>query len=288
VIKFKCVYCGQRILAGNKGAGKKGKCPKCNRLLVIPDATKIGTALSPDKEPIPERTLPHSPESGKDPRLDSDEPTEYFAEIFKEKFGFLIPTYDAMSLFLMAVTWILLYIVNNQLNQTIQTFLMTQHWSLIIYVLTIPAAFLIIGIYQIFIKREKSDFERTIMLWFAIVTNILTGIVASVYIIKNIEVRNWQLIFSIWNIVNAVVLYLMLVADFIDENCIVDRQTTPAQIVLGTAVTIVIVLICNYVLKLHWSITFSICIVYTTSFDRGLQSVFPGLTGQKYEQSSEG
>jgi len=87
VIKFKCVYCGQRILAGNKGAGKKGKCPKCNRLLVIPDATKIGTAISPDKEPIPERTLPHSPESGKDPRLDSDEPTEYFTEIFKEKFG---------------------------------------------------------------------------------------------------------------------------------------------------------------------------------------------------------
>jgi len=281
VIKFKCVYCGQRILAKDEDRGKKGKCPKCAHILTVPESTKGRPAISPIKEPMPDQ--PKEP-----PVHDVSDEKDALTELIKESFGFLVPTYDRLSLFLMAVIWILLYIVNNQLNETIQTFLIAQHWLFRIYVLIVPAAFLIIGIYQVFIKREKSEYERDIMLWFAIVTNVFTGIVASVYIIKNTEVHNWQLIFPIWNIVNAVILYLMTVTDFIDENCIVDRQVASAQITLGMAAIVVIVLICNYVFKLHWAITFSICIIYTTSFDRGLQSVFPGLTGQKYEQSSEG
>jgi hypothetical protein len=274
-------------LAREDGRGKKGKCPKCNHLLVVPESTKGRPAISPNKEPMPDRPAPYVPEWDKDPRSEPDGQAEALTELFKESFGFLVPTYDKLSLFLMAVTWILIYVVNNQLNETIQTFLITQHWSLTIYVLTMPAAFLIIGIYQIFIKREKTDFEKTMLLWFAIVTNFLTGTIAAVYIIKNTEVYNWQIIFPVWNIVNAVVLYLMMDFDLIDENCIVERQVTPVQIVLGLAATVVIVLICNYVFKLHWAITFSICIVYTTSFDRALQSVFPVLAGQNDEQTNE-
>lgn len=148
-----------------------------------------------------------------------------------------------------------------------------------------PAVFLVIGIYQIFIKREESDFEKTMMLWFAIVTNVLTGIVTAVYIIENADVRNWQIVFPIWNIVNAAVLYLMLDFDFIDEKCIVDHQATPAHIIFGLVAAVSIILVCNYVFKLYWAITFSICIVYTTSIDRALQSVFPVLAGQNDEQS---
>ncbi len=45
--------------------------------------------------------------------------------------------------------------------------------------------------------------------------------------------------------------------------------------------------ICNYVFKLHWAVTLSICIIYTTSFDKGLQSVFPLLAGQNDEETPE-
>ena len=79
----------------------------------------------------------------------------------------------------------------------------------------------------------------------------------------------------------------MFYMEVIDEECISDRKATPLRIFLGLIAIVAIFLVCNYVFKLYWAITFSICIVYTTSFDRALQSVFPGLTGQKYEQSSE-
>jgi DNA-directed RNA polymerase subunit RPC12/RpoP len=286
VIRFKCIYCGQRILAREDGRGKKGKCPKCGHELIVPETTRGRPAISSDKEPMPERPKPYVPAWDKDRRSGPDESVEALTELFKESFGFLVPTYDKLSLFLMAVTWILIYMVNSDLRGPIQSYFIAQDWKVTIIVLSVPVTVLTIGIYQVFTKREKSDFERTWMLWFAIATNVFTGIVSAVYIIKNTEVRNWQLIFPIWNIINAAVLYLMLVADFIDENCIIDRQAAPAQIIIGLAATVVIVLLCNYVFKLHWAITFSICIIYTTSFDRALQSVFPGIANRGDEQDA--
>jgi DNA-directed RNA polymerase subunit RPC12/RpoP len=286
VIKFKCIYCGQRILAKDDGRGKKGKCPKCKHLLVVPEYTKGRPAISSIKEPMPDQSKPYVPAWEAGSGFNKNEAKEELIDLFKESFGFLVPAYDKLSLFLMAVTWILLYAVNSHLRGPIHAYFIEAHnWKVTVMVLSIPVTILIMGIYQVFTKREKSDEERAIMLYFAIATNVFTGIIAAVYIIKNTEVHSWQLIFPVWNIVNAVVLYLMLVANCIDENCIIDRQPTPAQIILGLVATIIIVLVCNYVFKLHWAITFSICIIYTTSFDRALQSVFPVLAGQNDEQS---
>jgi hypothetical protein len=187
----------------------------------------------------------------------------------------------------MAVTWVLVYAVNNHLRGRIHAFISEAQqypgWRTALILLIFTALFIIFYLYLSFTRREEAEFGRTIMLWFAIATNILTGIVASAYVLKNTDVRNWQLVFPIWNIINAVVLYLMLVANFIDENCIIDRKTSLLHTIFGLVSVIIIVLICNYVFKLHWAITFSICIVYTTSFDRAIENVFPGLAGQEIE-----
>jgi hypothetical protein len=37
VIKFKCKNCGQRISVSEKYAGKKGKCPKCKNIVIVPE-----------------------------------------------------------------------------------------------------------------------------------------------------------------------------------------------------------------------------------------------------------
>ncbi len=275
MIRFKCIYCGQKLLAKDDGFGKKGKCPKCAHLLTVPALTVDRPAISSDNEPqIPMSVIARERIKELCENMPEKE-IEAQIELFKENLGFLVPTYDRMSLFLMAVTWILLFIMNNELNKSLHTFIFTWNWLLIIYVLIIPSVFLVIGIYQIFIKREKSYFEKTTMLWFAIATNALTGIIAAAYIMENTDVRNWQVVFPLWNIVNAVLLYLMLFFNFIDERCIIDRRVTSYNIIFGLVAAVSIILMCNYVFKLYWAITFSICIVYTTSFDRGFQSVFP-------------
>jgi hypothetical protein len=123
------------------------------------------------------------------------------------------------------------------------------------------------------------------MLFFAVLVNTIGGIVAGIYVLKNATIHDWLLVFPIWNIINSVLLLLMLFFNIIDEECISDRKTTPVQIVLGLIAVLVIFILCNYVFKLYWAITFSICIIYATSFDKALQSVFPDLVHRENEQS---
>ncbi len=288
MITFKCIYCGQRILASEDGHGKKGKCPKCKHILVIPKSTKGRPAISPNKEPLPERPEPRVPEWDKYLRSGHDEPADELIDLFKESFGFLVPTYDKLSLFLMAVTLILLYVSNiqmlsqmrDQLQGWIHYFRTESYDQLVFFIVLI---FLATLTFQISTSRKETDIKKKFMLAFAVLTNAASGIIAGMYVIKNTVGLNWLIVFPVWNIINCVLLLLMLRFRIIDEDCISDRKATFVQIILGLIAVAVIFVFCNYVFKLYWAITFSICIVYTTSFDRALQNLFPGLMDRGYE-----
>ncbi|MFZ0033593.1 MAG: hypothetical protein WAK60_01215, partial [Sedimentisphaerales bacterium] len=287
MIRFKCIYCGQRVLAQEDGAGKKGECPKCKHLLVVPRTTKGRPAISPNKEPIPERPKPYVPAWDRDqPWMHhmTDEEADVLIKLCKESFGFLIPTYDKLSLFLMAVTLILSCVGSSEARSWIHRFLSQADDKRIFVLVLLLLAGLGLFLCRIFTRGEKTVFEKQFMMLFAVLTNIVIGFTSGLYVIKNSDVHNWQLVFPIWNIINGALLLLMLSFRIIDEECISDRDVTFVQIVLGLTAVIVIFILCNYVFKLHWVITFSICIVYTTSFDRALQSVFPGLANREDEE----
>lgn len=284
------------MLAQEDGCGKKGKCPKCNHLVVVPWTTKGRPAISPNKEPIPEQPKPSVPEWDKEHLWPV--PTDELIELCKEDFGFLIPTYDKLSLLLMAVTLILLFVTNIEMRNCIRDFIRGFHTEsykyrllLIFYSILICLICLFLYIYRtitsyIIASKEETDFIKKIMLVFAVLINAITGIIAGVYILRNATVFNWLLVFPIWNIINCVLLLMMLFFNIIDEESISDRDTTAVQIILSLIAVLVIFVFCNYVLKLHWAITFSICIIYTTSFDRALQNVFPSLADGGNEQTS--
>jgi peptidoglycan/LPS O-acetylase OafA/YrhL len=257
--------------------------------LVVPKSTKGRPAISPQKEPIPDRPMQRVPawESGSE--FGREEAEEELIKLFKESFGFLVPTYDKLSLFLMAVTFILLYATNiKMLSQTrdlIHRFATDPEYQrLFNTILIYLAGFLFL---VLIIPREKIDYKKWIMLGFAVLTNAGTGIIAGVYVIRNTAVINWLLVFPVWNIINGVLMLLMVSLRVIDEECISDRKATLVQIILGLTAVLVIFILCNYVFRLYWAITFSICIVYTTSFDRALQNVFPGLMHRGDEQTEQ-
>ena len=290
MIRFKCIYCGQRILAPDDGRGRKSKCPKCGHELVVPWQTKGRPAVSVEKtESIAARTSPPVSQSsyseGSEQFLGIDEET---IEVYEESLGFLVPAYDELSMFLMAVTWILMitvYAVKNQLLKRILHFIdETNNWIALafssVFILIVFIGF-VLSIYHVFTTRDKTAFEKNAMLAFAVLTNILVGLIAGTYVIKQAAINNWQLVFPIWNLVNAVLLYLIVCFGVIDEDCIADRDTTGVQVILGLAAVLLLFIICHYVCKLHWAVTASVCIVYTTSFDRALQNVLPSLENKE-------
>lgn len=282
MIKFKCIYCGQKILAQEDGRGKKGRCPKCRHELRVPITTKGRPAISPDKEPMPEQPKPRVFEWGKDTWSVSGDASDIMVDLYKESFRPFIPTYDKLSLFLVLVTLILLCVTNinilDQMRNLIHSLTTNpKYWKSLSKILVFYGPFLFLFL---IIPREKINFKKWIMLAFAVLTNAGTGIVTGWYVIKTGVVHNWLLVFPIWNIINGVLILLMVSLRVIDEECISDRKATPIQIVLGLTAVLAIFIFCNYVFKLYWAVTFSICIVYTTSFDRALQNVFPGLEVQ--------
>jgi hypothetical protein len=274
-------------LAPDDGVDKKGKCPKCNHLLVVPWTTKGRPAISPNEESIPERPKPYIPEWDKGHLWPV--PADELIELCKESFGFLIPTYDELSLFLMSVTMIVFYLANSRMRNQIDTFFVKaaeiNAWILFVP-LVLFLATLGLCIYHVFTTREKTVFEKKVMVGFAVLTNLVTGTIAAVYTLTNAVASDWLLVFPIWNIINGVLMLLMVSLGIIDEECISDRDANATEVVIGMVAVLIIFALCNYVFKLHWAITFSICIIYTTSFDRALQNVFPSLMYRGDKQPS--
>jgi hypothetical protein len=232
VIRFKCIYCGQRILAKDDGVGKKGKCPKCAHLLTVPESTKDRPAISPVKEPMPDRPKPRIPEWAKEPGgFDGDDAREAWTELFKESFGFLVPAYDVMSLLLPAITWILLYMANSQMREWIRNWI-TELSSIseILFIVLLPLLsliavslfmFLAVIPLQIALASEIGgtiDFKKKVMMFLAVLINAGSGILIGVYVLSSSIKPDWLIIFPIWNIINCVLLLLMLFFNLINDT----------------------------------------------------------------------
>ena len=217
-----------------------------------------------------------------------DEQADALAELCKEKAGWFIPVYDELSLFLMSITLILLCVANDSMREQVHKWIARFHDGRVFIVIAILLAGMGLSIYHVFTTREKTDIEKWIMLLFAVLTNAGAGIISGWYVLHASRIQDWQIIFPIWNAINGALLLLMLRFRIIDEECISDRDATIKEVAIGLIAVLVIFIFCNNIFELHWAITYSICIIYTTSFDRALQSVFPGLTHGENEQSSEG
>ena len=86
MIKFHCKNCGQKISVPEIHAGKKGKCPKCKKLVIVP---KIKNADSMNEQKNLSAAKPHDstlPSSDlqlkKEPTGQTDKPSKLFANGF--------------------------------------------------------------------------------------------------------------------------------------------------------------------------------------------------------------
>jgi hypothetical protein len=275
-----CIYCGQRILAREGTSGKKGKCPKCNHELRIPWTLKGRPGIGGTKIDTVEDNVTTGLQSDKPPEFD-------VVTLYGEKSGWYIPTYDEQSLFLIAFTLLLIMLSNKPIKSEL-LLLLNRHTkndvitssinqillfvaTLLFYLFAIILPGFFLSFYHVFTKREKTRIEKHLMLLFAVITNAIIGIIAGFYIIRQCPV--WLLIFPILNIINCIFILIMLDARILNETCIIERKTTPARVVIGLITTIVIFALCNYVFNLYWAVTFSICIIYATNFEKALQNV---------------
>ena len=85
-IEMTCIGCGKILQIPEAAAGKKGKCPKCGTINVVPGDAPIETLVTAEvAEPPP---LSHSrPSTGRVQEPAQQTPREWFCHVGGEKFG---------------------------------------------------------------------------------------------------------------------------------------------------------------------------------------------------------
>lgn len=179
-----------------------------------------------------------------------------------------IPQYNELSLYLMSAAFLLLWIFDPSLQKILgRVFLLEDPRLIIVFVLFVGG--LGLSLINVFFARKTSDIEKFLMLFFAVIVNAVTGILAGLHILQSEDVINQTslvqgilLIFPVWNILSSGYTLFLFRLRIINESAISDELATLPQFFLGTGVLIILFLLCQFVFQLYWPITFSICVAY--------------------------
>jgi len=190
--------------------------------------------------------------------------------------GFFLPTFSELSLFMMSVSFLLVFFFNESLRSRIFKILdKPSHDPRIVMLLLFFGAGLFLSLYHVFTEREKTNPEKYAMLFFAVVANGVCGILASKYVMdKSTGAHPIFFILPMWNIFNCVLLLVSFRVGWITDRNISDEDATRFVVLFGLLITVCIFVVCQFLFKLYWAITFSICIIYATSFSDALGAVF--------------
>ena len=314
MIRFRCIYCGQKIRTADENLGREAKCPTCAHPIRVVKRPDLAVSKAEDKsketkikdkvyvnsltdEQIAAHYLGINPEETNDSipvKLIKKAviPHAYEEEYFQEqkipswlKRAF-VPTYNRLSLFLIGICMVMLVAFNSQLHSEISKFIsrINLKSDIIFFIIAnIRGLFFLlifllgmsICVYQIFTSKRRSDFQKWLMLYFAVSVNAFTGLVSGIHIIREtgFSLNHWTYIFPIWNVLNGMVLVAFYNYGHVTPKDIVDNQVPLIQIIISTLIAAVIFVICNYVFKMYWAITYSVCVVYATGFSKAVQQI---------------
>ena len=174
-------------------------------------------------------------------------------KIFQSFFPPLTPQYNEITLFLMSLACILIYSTESWFNGTIFLF----------------APGIAISVFHVFSHQRISEWEKGFMLFFACFVNFVSGVAAGIFVFTNFQYGLF-LIFAICNIINCLLLPLKFIEGFIINDFISEEDAPLLEVAIGSIVIILTFIICQYIFKMYWAITFSICVTYASNVNKNV------------------
>jgi len=282
MLRFKCKMCGQEILASDKDAGGKTKCPNCFSLQTVPEPFYVKMRAKAQKTPHP---LPgRDGVQAAEPDESRQSQDEYIEEDIDEKYSSLINLqFNEASLFVMSFAFLALFAIDQNVHQNMHAFLLRLcgggNWVALLGIIFLLLPFslgLVLSVFHAFSIRQKSFFDKALMLFFAVGITAGTGICMEWYILSTAK-NLWLTIFALCNLFYSGLLIFkfegIVIENDLDGNYISDRNAAIGQILFGMATALVLLLVCRFWLKFHWVVTYSICITYITALDKTVQSI---------------
>jgi DNA-directed RNA polymerase subunit RPC12/RpoP len=281
MIELPCIYCGQSVRAEERLAGKRIECPACGHSVMVRQR-KVGDALKPAHDADEGKPEASSWEGKSDRKIAESllsrtrtrTKEERQEQAVRKAFSCLAPRYDDLTLFALSLSFLLLWLIDADLRRDLTKVFLEGLPSGITTWLIVAVIGMALSLINVFLRREKSDFEKSTMLIFAVVVTAGTGLYAGWIMLH--ESKGWLLIFPAWNILNGGLLLLLFRLGVVDTDCVVEEQVSFAEVVLTAICVPVLLTVCHYYFELHWAVTFSIAVAYTMSLHNGIRDVFGG------------
>ncbi len=289
MIHFSCMYCGRKLWAKDRLVGSRIRCPACGHKIRIRPAeapAEGGRAArhgrrdtSAAKEDWREMSDGEIARRLHGARGSSGHPLDR-RRVARQALSPWLPHYDSLTLFALSSAFILLLLFGafkmpgpqwDGANPALSRVL----WSLAgPFGLLIPLAGLgmLLSLVGIFYTKPKPDTVKWLMLCFAVVVTGGTGLYAGYIVLRT--TRGWLMVFPAWNILNAAVPLLLFRAGLLDTELILDTTARLWQVIVTMVVTTALLVVCLYYFRLHWAITYSICVGYTMSLNHAITDVF--------------
>ncbi len=191
--------------------------------------------------------------------------------ISRDSISIIMPQYDEIVLYTMSFTCLLLLFNLLFNSQEIQLIPPREYDPRLLVAILIFLAGLVLSLYHAVIDRPKTSLEKSFMLFFAVTVNAFSGFMAGAYDLANSS--GWHIIFPILNMSNSIILVSMWRSRFLDESSISDYHAPRGQIILATAMVLLLYYLCHVVYNFSWIQTLSICLVYSVNFIRLLETI---------------
>ena len=177
-----------------------------------------------------------------------------------QKLG-LMPKYSEISLFLTAFTFLLTILPTVQSVNSILE--ISTNLANLIFVVIPFFLGLIFSIYYAFSKSPTPRLAKFFMLFFVLATNFIAALFALGTII-HIGSSVVVMIFPIINVINSILILSFFRAGVVNADCVADKNATYKELTVGSICVLAIVFISQYILKNMLTITFSICLSYSS------------------------
>jgi DNA-directed RNA polymerase subunit RPC12/RpoP len=271
MIRFECNLCKREIEAPDDEAGNNVTCPHCSNEIFVPTSLASDNKENVITDFVTEET-------------ESEEDKNFFDLRFTE-----------IQLFSMGMGILILYSIDPDMHKDLSVFFtqlfynnnyLAAAMSVIFLILPFSAG-LFLSIYNAFRKAEKSWYQKSLMLFFAVIINVGTGLYLGWFVIKG-TIDWWLLLFAVWNIIYSLLVVIKFFYIGLDEsglydNFVSDIDATIGQVILTFIVTAAILLFCRYRLELFWVINYSICITFISFSD----AIIRKMLVRKYRHSPE-
>jgi FlaA1/EpsC-like NDP-sugar epimerase len=120
----------------------------------------------------------------------------------------------------------------------------------------------VLSLYHIFTRKFKSDTTKLMMAIFAVMVNVIAGVMSIVNLSKLPFGIIW--IFPIINLIYAFL--LLFVLNRYQQYLTSDEDDDPKYLIIGLPILILFHILGYYVFSWNWTLTFSICVTYSMLF----------------------